>query len=59
MLLVRTVRGYSSEPQSLNEPKSVYQSPSGLRRGLDPLLQSKEIGERDFTLLDSLEQMLP
>jgi len=26
---VRTVRGYSPEPHSLNEPKSLYQSPTG------------------------------
>ena len=29
MSLVRTVRGYAPDPQSLNEPKALYQSPSG------------------------------
>ena len=29
MPFVSTVRGYSPEPHSLNEPKSLYQSPSG------------------------------
>src|SRR5438445_4064429 len=29
MPFVRTVRGYSPEPHSLNEAKSLYQSPSG------------------------------
>ena len=32
MLFVRTVLGYSPEPPSLNEPKSLYQSPSGAHR---------------------------
>src|ERR1035438_7561820 len=29
MSFVRTVQGCSPDPQSLNEPKSLYQSPSG------------------------------
>jgi hypothetical protein len=55
MPLVSTVRGYSPKPQILNEPKSLYQSPSGANGWDFTLLQPFEIRERDFALLNALE----
>src|SRR5438067_2260361 len=57
---VRTVFGSSPEPQIMNDPKSLYQSPFGCQwASMHPILQPAKVRKGNLALLDPCKDVLP